>query len=212
VAAFRGLAHVWGVENPGEPKAPRPGGDWTRRGAVLTVLLGGAVTLGLVGHAHYPIQHWLFWRFAAYWLAATLWAFSCLSVGCWAVRKACRALPATEFLLTSFAVGVLLFFLAMFAGGLARLFSPAFALAWPVVACIAGGRHAFRYVRKLARFMFAPRPMAPARLAIGCFGLLGVAMVYFTIIPPDNVGFDARWYHLPIAEHFVAAGGVVPSL
>jgi len=42
--------------------------------------------------------------------------------------------------------------------------------------------------------------------------LLGVAMVYFTIIPPDNVGFDARWYHLPIAEHFIAAGGVVPFL
>jgi hypothetical protein len=203
----------WGVENPDRPNAPRLGGNWMRRGAVLAVLVGGAIILGAVGHAHYPIQHWLFWRFAAYWLISALWAFSCLSAGYWVLRKWCGpSLSAAEFLLASFAVGVLVFFLVMFAGGLVHVFSPGFALAWPVVACLAGGRHAFRYVRRMARVTLAPKFIAPERLVIGGFGVLGVAMVYFTIIPPENVGFDARWYHLPIAEHFVAARGVVPFL
>jgi hypothetical protein len=77
----------------------------------------------LAGHAHYPIQHWLFWRYAGYWLACAVWALSCLFAGCWIARRlGWSILPATEFLLASFAVGVLSFFLVMFAGGIAGIF------------------------------------------------------------------------------------------
>src|SRR5262249_19686983 len=49
-----------------------------------------------------------------------------------------------------------------------------------------------------------------SRLAIACFGGLGLGMVYFAILTPDNLGFDSRWYHLPIAEHYAAAGRIGP--
>src|SRR5262249_11120061 len=30
----------------------------------------------------------------------------------------------------------------------------------------------------------------------------------FRILAPNGIGYDARWYHLPIAEHYAAHGGV----
>src|SRR5437868_8292024 len=34
------------------------------------VLFGAVVLFALAVNAHYPIQHWLFWRYACYWLLA----------------------------------------------------------------------------------------------------------------------------------------------
>jgi hypothetical protein len=39
---------------------------------------------------------------------------------------------------------------------------------------------------------------------------LGVGMVYFSILSPENPGFDTLWYHLPIAEQFAAQGAIRP--
>ena len=37
---------------------------------------------------------------------------------------------------------------------------------------------------------------------------MGLALVYFSILSPDNTAFDARWYHLGIAEQYAAEGVV----
>jgi hypothetical protein len=38
----------------------------------------------------------------------------------------------------------------------------------------------------------------------------GVLYVWFTILTPQNASFDSRWYHQPIAEIYVAQGGIEP--
>jgi hypothetical protein len=72
-----------------------------REVAGLLILLGGLASLALVGHAHYPIQHWLFWRFAAYWLASTVWAAACVSGGSFALRRLAIDMPAAEELVSA---------------------------------------------------------------------------------------------------------------
>jgi len=57
------------------------------------VLFGAVVLFALAVHAHYPIQHWLFWRYACYWLLAILFSFACLSAGCRIVAAVSRPLP-----------------------------------------------------------------------------------------------------------------------
>ena len=43
--------------------------------------------------------------------------------------------------------------------------------------------------------------------------LLGVSVlaIYLDVVTPLNVGADAHWYHLPMAEHYAAAGAIRPS-
>jgi hypothetical protein len=40
------------------------------------------------------------------------------------------------------------------------------------------------------------------------FGCLALLLVWFPILTPQNVSFDSRWYHLPLAEHYVAIHGI----
>src|SRR3954470_3689979 len=95
-----------------------------RQAMALLVLLGGAMALAAVGHAHYPIQHWLFWRYATYWLVGGVWLLACVSGGSWALTVLSIELPALERLLFSFATGVLLFVWGMFLAGVAGMFRP----------------------------------------------------------------------------------------
>ena len=52
------------------------------------------------------------------------------------------------------------------------------------------------------------RRRPPAPYAAYAFGLLGLTIVYLTIMVPENAAFDSLTYHLPIAEHFAAGGRV----
>jgi len=49
---------------------------------------------------------------------------------------------------------------------------------------------------------------SPLALAIVLFGLAGAAMVYIPVLTPDNIAADSRWYHLTLAEHYAASGGI----
>ena len=50
----------------------------------------------------------------------------------------------------------------------------------------------------------------PIRAAVLAFGCLGTLLLWLTILTPQNASYDARWYHLPIAEHYVAQGRIAP--
>src|SRR6185369_13217047 len=49
-----------------------------------------------------------------------------------------------------------------------------------------------------------PQLLAMLFLLAGCLG------VYLQVISPQNIAFDARWYHIPIAESYAAAGRIRP--
>jgi hypothetical protein len=191
------------VERPARDRAA----PWLA--AAMLVATTGAFALTL--HRHYPIQHWLFWRFAAYAMLTLFFCFSCLSAGVGILRRVARPpLPVTELLPAALAMGIVVYFIGVFVVGLCGGLGAGFAIVWPGVLCLVGGRRAARYLRRLWRVFAASRDLRPSRLVVAAFGLVGLGMMYFAILSPDNLGFDSRWYHLPIAEHYVAAGRIGP--
>jgi hypothetical protein len=184
-----------------------------RRLGLTAALLAAIVIFAVSVDRHYPIREWLFWRYAAYWVATLVLLVSCLSVGHLMLHRLVRLrLRLDVHLLFALALGVFAFYLAMFAGGLLHLYGWAFALLLPA-ALLASGivplvRHVRPRVRRLVRLARARDGVGPWRVLAALFGLAGLAMVYFVILTPDNVAYDARWYHLSIAEHYAAQGFV----
>lgn len=185
--------------------------NWRRAGLAL-ILIGGLTILIGVGHAHYPVQHWLFWRYAVYWASALVWSATCFAMGHGVLRATRRGpLPVLEHLITAFALGVFAFELLVFGAGIVGLFGPAFFFLAPLLPLAALGVPALRYLRRVwsrCRRQMAHSPHPVMRGVLNGLGLIGLLMVYFVVLTPDNTQFDARWKHLAIAEHYVADGGI----
>jgi hypothetical protein len=176
------------------------------RGAVAGLALAaGTIVLVVAGHRHYPIQHWLFWRYLADWVVCVLWATACSSLGRLILRGfRLDRMPFFERELIGFACGVLGFFLGVFAAGMVGALDTWFAVAWPLVPFVAGGRPTLTVLRRSVTKLLRRRPRYGELVAIA-FGFAGLGMIYFTILTPANLGFDTLWYHMPIAEHFAVA-------
>jgi hypothetical protein len=184
-----------------------------RRGALaVAVAAATALFLWQVGQ-HYSIRDWLFWRYLKYWAYTAFWGLACASSGHAILRRTLRStLPLREHLVLAFAVGVVAFFLGMFLCGLVGLYHPLLFFALPVALLAAGAVPSWRTGRRAVRHLRAARAHAAATpwwvWPLYALGLLGVGMIYFSILSPENASFDSRWYHLPIAEHYVAQGSV----
>lgn len=184
---------------------------------VLAVLAAAVAIKLFIGNTtpHYPIQHWLFWRYALAWSVSVTWAVSVIVMGHRLLKVVRRGavLPIREHLVMSAAVGVLAFFLTLFLGGALQLYGPLWFVALPLAFLAAGARPAFRYLRRLTRLVRARRrrgisagsPWARPLVAFGLFSLLAV---YLPILLPENVSYDARWYHVAIGEQYAATGGI----
>lgn len=174
-------------------------------------LLGGVYIFASQVDPHYPIGDWLFWSYLEYWLLGGVFTLACWSAGDAFVRRALSSLPLAERVVGSLAAGLLVFFLGMFFGGLFGLYGRWFFVALPLAMLVAGGRPFLRLLRRGSRHVagaFRRWPPTPMGWIASLFGLVGLGMVYFLVLTPDNVSYDARWYHLPIAEHYVAQGAV----
>ena len=166
-----------------------------------------AVFLGVV-HRHYPIQRWLFWHYLRVAVLAGFWASACASAGCFlAARLRLARCARGADLVLAFPLGVLAFELAIFLLGLAGWLGPATFVLLPAVCLLVGAGHLLHLARAWPR-----RP--PARnlveLALIGFGVLGVGILYFQILSPAPFSWDARWYHLPIAQQYAMQGAVRP--
>ena len=115
--------------------------------AVLLVLLL-AIFLRAV-HAQYPLDEWLFFRYAKYWGYAALFSAACLAAG---LRVLGFILPYPprigERLTLGFALGVLVFVLGLFLIGLAGLLGKIFFFAWPTALLVFGGPQLWRGLRR----------------------------------------------------------------
>jgi len=182
--------------------------------AVLLVLLL-AIFLRSV-HAQYPLDEWLFFRYAKYWGYAALFSSACLAAG---LRVLGFILPypprVGERLTLGFALGVLVFALGLFLIGLLGLFGRIFFFAWPAALLFFGGPQLWRSLRR-ARMRIQPFGM---RLVLPRGGIEALAVVlilisllaiYLQVLTPQNVSYDAGWYHLPIAEQYAATGAIRP--
>ena len=192
---------------------------WLRRlrlAAAAFSLIAAAVLLQHQLRPHYPVERWLFWRYAQYWLVGLVFSLVCTSGGFLAVWKiGPGTLPLRERLLLSMAVGVLLFFFGMFVGGLFGLYGTAFAIAWPAVLGLSGAWPLYKYLKRarphLAGAAGRARRWSRAQLVAIALGGIGLVMVYVNILTPDNISYDSRWYHLAVPEHYAAAKGIYRS-
>lgn len=182
--------------------------------ALTAVLLAALATFYLVTRAHQPIGTWVFWRYAGYWLACCLWGVGCLSTGLEIVARLLPGkLPLREQLATSFALGVFVYYLLGSTLGLFHVFGGVYFAAVPVVMFAVGSRRLWSATRRLVRHVrharrtFA-RPAPWTVWPVVAFGLLGLGMIYFTLMTPHNVAFDSRWKHMALAEQYAATGGI----
>ena len=186
-----------------------------RAGLCLVLLLAVGV-FGWAANEHYPLRHWLFFMFARTWLFGVVFMAANLFAG---LRLANLLLPRTpwlgERLTVALALGAMAFALGIYLGGLVGLIGGVYFFAWPALMLAFGARTAWREFqhlrRHLSRFgwrLFLPRGgteiLAAALLAVSLVG------VYLQVMTPLNVGGDSYWYHLPIAEHYVASGAIRP--
>lgn len=188
------------------------------RRAAITLMLGAALYLfGKQVHEHYPIQHWLFWSYAKLWGWCLLFGAACFSAGTlvvsWLLPK---GFPLRERLVFTLPAGVLMFFYALFLGGLCHLFSPVFAVVMPIGLVAAGALPTYRSLRPFFRHLRAARRRGVAPLVwwhypAGLLGLLGVGALYFAILSPDNIAFDSHFYHLGIAQQYAADKAILRS-
>jgi hypothetical protein len=190
-----------------------------RAGLLTFALVSAFVLFALRVSEFYPIKHWLFWRHLKYWALCSAVACASLTSGLRVVAAlGGSALSFGENLLLSFASGLLLFSLGIFVGGILGLLGPVFFFAWPALLTLLAGRAPWLTLGRAARRLlvaarttgptFWPRtPLEAARAALLLLGLVGI---YLQVLTPDNVAFDARWYHLGIAEQYAVRGAIRP--
>jgi hypothetical protein len=179
--------------------------------AALATTLGVVVFLLQVDR-FLPLYRWQIWRYLAFWLVALGWGFSLTAAGDALLRRVLsRRLPMLEQLTLAFGLGLLLFGLTTFIVGLLGLLGRAYYFITPLVFAALGARPLVLYCRRwLAHVFRQPLRMTPVTLAVFAFGALGGSLIYFPIIAPSHVGVDSSIYHIPIAEHYVAAGAIRP--
>ena len=179
----------------------------------LIALAGAAFFLDFVDQ-YYPLKEWLFFRYAATWIYSLAFLFSSLSAG-W---RMCRRLlpspmPHAERLVLSVSVGVLAFFGGIFLAGCFDLYGTLFFFAWPLLLISYGGPQFILDHMNPRDGTRKPdwRSLLPqTRLQILALALLslGILAVYLQVMMPMNLGADSYCYHEPIAESYVAAGGI----
>lgn len=177
----------------------------------MVALLGATAFFGSVVHKHYPIQEWLFWRYAAYWLAVAGWALASFSVGSLVIDRLLKArLSVLEHGLFAFTIGQFIFAWTMFLVGAAQGYRTTMFFLAPLFLVFVGFDSLKGFALR-ARALYRRAPSAPRRwtrtLSIA-FGFIGLGMVYFTMLTPGNVQFDSLWKHMALAEDYVAHGGI----
>jgi hypothetical protein len=234
---FAGRAPIRGDEGsvnalnaaPSEPRARRALrwlaaptlSDRLRSIGLPLMLIAGACFFGAIVNGRYPISEWLFFRYAKAWALALYWFAGCLSAGYALVRRLAPRLPVSEQLALAAPIGVYLSYVILFVGGVVGLFrQPAFAVLAPAVLIAAGGRRSVQLLRRLGRHFDLGLRRARSRMslrrwllnwAVVTFGLVCLALIYLTILTPDNASYDAIYYHLGIAEQYKVKGGIGPS-
>ena len=195
------------MNTPDAESGARRGARWV---IPLLLLLS---TLGFASFydRFYPVEEWLFWRYAGYWVACLFWSTGCVSSGYALVRRLRGTpLPFAETLCLSFAAGVVLFYLAMNVLGTLHGLHVAAFFALPLAMIAIGARPLWRFCHRYVRhvrYRAADRtPPSWLQAAVLVFGLAVLAMIYFKMLAPENVQFDARWKHLALAEQYAHLG------
>ena len=151
-----------------------------------------------------PLRDWVLPRLLASGTCAVALGLGCVLAG----RRVLRWLVPDEVvdgeLAISFALGLLVFFLIVFAGGVLHVFGTVFFIV-AVAALFAVGLWK-QSVPPLPTFVV---PTSGLELVLFVAGVLACAVAVLPVLALDNLSYDARWYHLGLAEQYAVAGGLV---
>jgi len=191
-----------------------------RASVVALLCLAGMVTYVAVIRSIYAPGDWLFWRLLVLWSWCALLHGACLAFGHLVVARWLRLadLPVIETLVTSAAVGFVGFALAMYLAGALALYRPVFAIVLPIAMIAAGGPALWWFAQQAwAASQAGPGqdPSArsrpdPIATAVIVFGVLCLGLLYLQAMTPDAISYDARWYHLTVAQDYAREGKIVP--
>jgi len=180
--------------------------------ALGIALVVAAVWLASIFDRHYPVREWLFFRYVVSWLGALAFCLASLSSGNLVVSALSRPGECQDGHVTlSFATGTFLFFLVTFVVGLLGGFGSAAFVLIPVGLFGVGAKRLARDLLAFRRSRFGRPWFEPLRAseALGfAFGAVALIFLYVPTLMPENTAYDTRWYHLGLAEHYVAAGGI----
>lgn len=181
-----------------------------RKPAVALALVSATASFAYFCNGFYAIHTWLFWRYAGYCALAAFWLLCCQSLGFELAARYCNWLTKTEQLMIGLALGVLSFALAIFGLGLVHALHPVTSILLPLAFLATGGRRLWRDGRRLARQAgWGARHAFDLRFVpVWLLALLGLGLVYFSILSPETFTFDARWYHMPMAQRYALSGKV----
>jgi hypothetical protein len=184
---------------------------------VLGLALVSVLGYGAVLHHGYPVGDWLFWRVGVIWLWGLFLSAACVSIGHRVLGHLTDIdrLPTLEALVNSAALGLLVFVAGMYFGGFARQYNAVFAVMLPTAMLAGGARSLGTFARARHAAWKAERTQRDVvTRAVGtlvtAFGFFGLVWVYFGVMTPASVNFDASWSHLPIAADYARAGRIVP--
>jgi len=174
----------------------------------LLAITGAIVLLGF-SEPWYPISQWLLWHYLGIIALTLVLGVACLSLGDFLLRRVFRlALPTHERVAIGFALGLTGFELGMFLLGVVQAYGRTTFVVYPLLLCLFGvsrWRLVLRHARRVLRV--GPK-LGAAQILFILFGVGALALIYFSILTPYNVQFDARWKHLALAEDYVAHGGL----
>lgn len=207
---------LFGLVRAGLVRAGRAASGAVRRFQALLL----ALVLGLVFWAfarrlngHLPFDQWLAFHYLAYWLLAAFGILGSGSFGVWLVRAVGgRSFTFSERLVLGSAVGVAVFGIGWAGLGFLGLIGRTTFWAWPLflsLSVLPGGRARLRrtrsYFRRVARLQHG---LSSAEGLFFLLGVSGLVLAYLPNLTPQNVAFDARWYHLPLAERYAVDGAI----
>jgi hypothetical protein len=171
--------------------------------------VAGAAILLVFSEPWYPISKWLLWHYLAV-IGLTLYVgAACISLGDWLLRRVFRlSLPTHERFAIGFAIGLTGFELGMFLLGTLQAYARATFVLYPLSLILLGVNHWRRSWQHTLRWLRVGRRLSASSVVYVVFGLGALALIYFSILTPYNVQFDARWKHLALAEDYAAHGGL----
>lgn len=158
-----------------------------------------------------PASNWVVGRYLGVMLLAGLWGGSALCGGFFLTGKLeLTAIPLRERLVFSFALGLIAWALLVVSMGLLGVLGKAMFFAMPLFFYGVGGLPLLATLRRASRLRRQVRAQPPRvldRVLFG-FGLICVALIWVSLLTPRNLMYDARWYHLSLAEQFAVSGRV----
>jgi hypothetical protein len=194
--------------------------DKARQYVLFAILVSASMFLLLFVNRFYPVSTWLLWRYIGYWFVILFWATSCLAGGHAVLSRMFRgALSMHERFTFSMAIGVLIFGLGVFFLGLVHLLNSVTFFVLPVGLLISGGEGLISEIvdEGLLSFIHPRRTEARTVVAIDWRMIpvltasgLALALLYFQELSPEVFSFDARWYHIPMAQRYALSGRIGP--